>query len=213
VIGRAEATRAVQQSLAEKWVWQDKTGDGWATDLAAVQAKQARLLGLEQDAARARAEADAAVKDLHNRTVQGLGMARARYRKDPATLGALAAVDAKMESRQDALNDALAWETAWANVPEADWDPTPTNTRAAFAALRQAAQAKVQALNDLVADERQVRKEFNQLVGELWEDCIAWYEAACLVFPADTPEGQALRAGVPAAGSRKPPTPPAPAAP
>jgi hypothetical protein len=197
VLGRAEATRAVLESLVGTWVWEDKTVEGWAADLTAVRAKQAQVEGLDQDVDRARADVEAAIKDLSSRTGHGLGMARAKYRKDPVTLGALSGLDAKVESRQDAIDDAVAWEEAWAKLPDPDWTPSPTNTRAAFSALRQAAAAKLEALNTLVAEERKARKELNQLVGELWEDCIAWYQAACLVFPDGTPEGRAIRAGIP----------------
>ncbi|NCO40178.1 MAG: hypothetical protein CO096_01350 [Armatimonadetes bacterium CG_4_9_14_3_um_filter_66_14] len=82
ILGRAEATRAVQESMAGKWVWDEKTAEGWAADLAAVRAQQAQLTGLEQDAGRARADVDATLRDVYARTVQGLGMARAKYRND-----------------------------------------------------------------------------------------------------------------------------------
>jgi len=47
---------------------------------------------------------------------------------------------------------------------------------------------------------RKARREQSELAGHLWEDCVAWYRSACLVFPEPTPEGQMIR-GLPTAPS------------
>ena len=87
--------------------------------------------------------------------------------------------------------------------------PAHSNTRAAFTALRRAAVAKVETLEALQADVRKARREFNEAAGHLWEDCVAWYRAACLVFPEYTPEGQMIR-GIPTERSSTPVTKPKP---
>ena len=193
IVGRAQATKAVQERLAGAWVWEDKTVAGWQNDLTAPQAKEAQLEGADMDLNRARASADAALDELHGLTAQGLGMARAKYRNDPETLGLLKGLDAEGDGRRDVLDDALAWEVAWQRLPDADWSPTPTNTRAAFTALRQAAAAKAESLEAHQADARKARREQSELAGHLWEDCVVWYRSACLVFPEPTPEGQMIR--------------------
>jgi len=40
IVGRAQATKAVQERLAGAWVWEDKTVAGWQNDLTAPQAKE-----------------------------------------------------------------------------------------------------------------------------------------------------------------------------
>ena len=60
----------------------------------------------------------------------------------------------------------------------------------------------------LQADVRKARREYNEALGHLWEDCVAWYQSACLVFAEAPPEGQMIR-GIQTTprGRRTPPAP------
>jgi hypothetical protein len=64
----------------------------------------------------------------------------------------------------------LAQPTAAAGPPES---PVTLPWLAAFTALRQAAAAKVEALEAHQADARKARREQSELAGHLWEDCVA----------------------------------------
>ncbi|NCO36320.1 MAG: hypothetical protein AUJ92_15300 [Armatimonadetes bacterium CG2_30_59_28] len=72
------------------------------------------------------------------------------------------------------------------------------------------------AFTALLTRERQCRTEFNDMIGNAWQDCVAWYMSALKVFPEDTPEGQNLRVSIPtdlpeaAAGTGSGGTPEAP---
>jgi DNA repair exonuclease SbcCD ATPase subunit len=186
-------TVATLEELAPKWTWQEKSLDDLKAEVAAARAKEEVLTGLEQDLAVARAETDAALESLHQATVQGLGMARAKYRRHPTAAASLKSLAAKGGNRREILTEAVAWEKAWERLPDADWDPTPTNTRIAFAALRQSAAAELDALESSIAEERNARHELNQMLGDLYQDCVECYAAACLVFPEETPEGKLVR--------------------
>jgi hypothetical protein len=196
ITGRAEATNAVQQHLAETWVWEGKPAAQWATDLAALHANEAQLRGLEADLNQARTSTDAASAELHEMNVQALAMLRAKYRRDPDTVGLLKGLDAVGDSRREILSDCADLETVWGRLPENAATLTPTLSRSSFAAIRAAALAKVESLEGFLADVRKVRKEYNDLLAELWEDCVDFYAAACARFPEETPEGRMIR-GIP----------------
>jgi len=48
-------------------------------------------------------------------------------------------------SRAKIMEQAAAWYEAWGLLPDADWNPTAENTRAAFLTLLQEGTTKVQA--------------------------------------------------------------------
>ena len=211
ITGRAEATNAVQQHLAETWVWEGKPAAQWATDLTSVRSKEAQLRGLEADLNQARTSTDAASAELHERNVQALAMLRAKYRRDPDTVGLLKGPDAVGDGRREILSDCADLETVWGRLPENAATLTPTLSRSSFAAARAAGQAKVEALEGLLAAGRKARKEYHDTLAELWEDCVDFYAAACARFPEDTPEGRMIR-GIPTTPSAPSPAPSEPAA-
>jgi len=122
VKARLRATESFQRTVAAIWVWAEKTLAQWAADLVAFPAKELLLKGFLQDLAVKRGSVDARLEHLHNLTVLGLQMARAKYRRNPAILASLKGLDSTDSGRQDIIDDATAWHLAWQRLPEDDQD-------------------------------------------------------------------------------------------
>jgi len=129
--------------------------------------------------------------------VLGVKMARTLYRHDPIVLESLQALETDGGGRQEIVNEARAWLKAWERLPDADWTPLPSMTKVNFSALLEDAETKVKALVTATADDREARRDFNQMLVDLWADCVDWYLDATAVFPEETPDGQLVRAILP----------------
>ncbi|MBI3921674.1 MAG: hypothetical protein HY318_09675 [Armatimonadetes bacterium] len=199
VKARLRATEAFQRLMAAAWVWAEKTVAQWATDVTTYDAKELAVTDAAQDLLKQRGKADARLVKLHDQTVLCLGMARAKYRRNPEILGWLKHLDSESTGRQDTLNDATAWLAAWKKLPQADQATVCTTTIADFTALLTEAETEFKALKDVETLSRKARSEFAHFVGEMWQDCVEWYMVALLVFPEETPEGVNLRATIPTA--------------
>lgn len=81
---RGQATRDAQTAIAATWVWDEKTVAQWNTELTAINTKKVAVSDLEGDMLAKRATYDNGIALLHDRTVEGLGMARVKWRKDDA---------------------------------------------------------------------------------------------------------------------------------
>jgi len=104
------------------------------------------LVGHRRALAVARNELDAALADLRAWMRQGLDMARSKYRRDdPVAHQTLRVLRSAGGSRAKIMEQAAAWYEAWGLLPDADWNPTAENTRAAFLTLLQEGTTKVQA--------------------------------------------------------------------
>lgn len=82
VLDRARRIAAAQLRLVPLWVWAKRAAEGWAGVIAAVETLQTELVGMGRASSIARAAADATLDDLHDRTVEGLGKARSKYRRE-----------------------------------------------------------------------------------------------------------------------------------
>ena len=219
---RAVKSISAAKQVAASWTWEEKSipaleaqlagiiGDASATppvtgweDVAAA-AEQAMLT--------ARAAWDRALDQLHRWTVQGVNMAKTKFRNDPAKASQLAGLGARGSGRAATLDEALAWESAWASV-DAAWVPLPGLDLAAFSALRKLANESLQSdYSDARAEWRKAAETLGELVSELNDVCQAWYASAIRVFPAGSPEGDMIRGTVPTTYS-PPPAAPSPAPP
>ena len=214
---RRVKTIAAALTFADEWVWEEQ-------DIATMQAELAALTGdnnvtgqeqvvaaAEQEMLAARGEWDGQLDVLHRRTVQGLGMAKAKFRDDPAKLNELASLTASSNSRKETLTEALLWEAAWAKIAPG-WAPLPASTLAAFKTLRTACLTTLQdTYQNLRAVWRDEAEKLAQMALKMEDRSEAWYAAATLVWPAGTPEGDMIRGTVPTTYS--PPPPPAPPVP
>jgi hypothetical protein len=157
----------------------------------------------------------AGLKNLHQLTVQGLNMAKTKFRSDAASLAVLHGLNAAGHSPEKILAEALAWESAWGKIAPT-WSPTPANTLAAFKPLRQQCAEDLQtAFADADSVHREASATLEQMCAGLEATNVAWYASATMVFPAGTPEGDLIRTGIPTTYTPPPPKPspsPAPAA-
>jgi hypothetical protein len=217
---RATKTLSAAKQLASQWTWQEKTvAEMEAALVAFIGDKDANppVAGQEEitsDAERAMLAArgawDAQLDTLHRRTMQGVGMAKSRHRDDPAKLAVLAPLTARGDSRSVTLDEALAWESAWAQVDPA-WAPLPANTLPAFQALRRlCAEDLKTAYSDARAVWRAQAEKLNAAAEALDDASVAWYADATRVFPAGTPEGDMIRGTIPTTYSPPAPKTPAP---
>jgi hypothetical protein len=217
-VQRAIKTVSVAKQLAAKWTSQELTPDEMQTQLEAVTGNSSvtpPVIGqmeIESQAERARQNANglwrAALDDLHQRTVQGLNMAKTKFRNDPASLAVLHGLNAVGHSPEKILAEALAWESAWGKIA-ATWNPTITNTLAAFKTLRQQAAEDLQtAFSDADALHSEAVAKLEQMCADLEDMNVAWYADATRVFPVGTPEGDMIRSTVPTTYTPSTSTPP-----
>lgn len=219
---RAVKTISAAKQVAPSWTWEEKSipaleallagviGDAAATPPAGGQ--EAVAAAAEQRMLTARAAWDSALDQLHRWTVQGVNMAKTKFRNDPAKASQLAGLGARGSGRAATLDEALAWESAWNSV-DPSWAPLPGLDLASFSALRKLANESLQAdYSDTRAEWRKAAETLGEMVSDLNDVCQAWYANAVRVFPAGTPEGDMIRGTVPTTYS--PATaPPAPAPP
>jgi len=204
---RATKTLSAAKSLSAEWIWQEKTLAEMEAQLAAfVGDKDAAppVVGQEEIASDAeqvmldaRGAWDARLDTLHRRTMQGVAMAKTRHRDDPAKLAVIAPLGADGDSRAGILAEALAWESAWAEVDPA-WAPLPANTLAAFQALRRECNEDFRtAHSDARAAWRKQAEKLNALASDIDDASVAWYADATRVFPAGTENGDMIRGTIP----------------
>lgn len=204
---RATKTIAAATQLAPQWTWQEKTlpqmqagltaiiGDDQATPPVIGQEQTTRAA--ERAMRDARALWDQSLDQLHRWTMQGIAMAKSRYRNDPVKMALVEDLTARGDSRPAILDEALDWETAW-NEAEPAWCPLPANTLLAFSALRK------QCLEGLQADYKTKASAWREQAGLLTELAatledinVAWYGDATKVFAAGTAEGDMIRGTIP----------------
>lgn len=193
---RAIATRAAQASLAATWVWDEKTLAQWDTDLSLL----AILIESEQDTEAEmlamRGDTDTALEILQSLTARCLRMAKNRYRDDAARMAVFQHLRSESGSRSGKLQEALEWESGWEKTEPA-WVPLPGVLLAEFKTRRLAAAALVESYAGRRTAWEATAAALSSQAHELNADCVAWYEAACTVFPEATPEGQMIRSTVP----------------
>lgn len=214
---RASKTTAAAKQLQAQagWVFQEKDVAQMEDQLKGIIGDKAATpprVGQEDVAQAAEAGMltergiwDAQLDVLHRYTVQGVGMAKNRFRKDRAKQSLLDALTASSNSRTETLKEALDWETAWIKLDPA-WAPLPANTLLLFKTLRQDCVEKLQ--KNYLEARAAWREEAETLAGlarDMEDVNEAWYEDATRVFAAGTPEGDMIRGTVPT--TYNPPSP------
>ena len=212
---RAIATLAAANAVASQWVWQEKTIAQMETQHQGITAQENLVGDANGPMLTARAEWDAALDTLHVRTMQGVAMAKTRFRNNPVKLALVENLEARGDSRAAILREALEWEKAWKQT-EQTWSPMPANTFAAFGTLRLQC---LEPLQHAYKDKQSAWREASNILTELgraMEDVNeAWYADATRAFVQGTPEGNMIRGTIPTTsdGSPPPPTPPTPPGP
>jgi hypothetical protein len=145
----------------------------------------------EAELALAAGQWDEVLNPWHDESVTVLAMARPKFRdtnKAPAWRNLRAdsrSRDRIMSTGKDIIG---AWQTS-----DAAWVPKPGLTLAAYTARQTAAVAKAAAHNtaDKLADIK--RGELNDLLNEVYDLSVRWYEIATGYWPKDSVEGSLIR--------------------
>ncbi len=193
---RLQATRDAQTEVAAAWVWEEQTVAQWNTWVADFTAKQAAAATQEGVMLNKRAIFEATTVQVHNLTVDGVKMARIKWRNDDARKAILATVHANGGSRDRVQAEARAWAAVWASF-DAAWVPVPGNTLVAFSTLITLSETQESVFKMEHTQWREVAEEFNVFAAATEELCVAWYGAATTVFPVGTPQGDMIRSTVP----------------
>jgi len=121
---RGQATRDAQSTIAATWVWEEKTVVQWDGSLTAINTKKVAVSDLEADMLAKRANYENNIVVLHDRTVEGVGLARVKWRKDEGKKKILSGLSAAGGGREVVQKEAQAWESVWEKF-DATWVPKP----------------------------------------------------------------------------------------
>jgi len=220
---RAVKTISAAKTLAASWTWSEKSIADYQAQLETIIGNkqinppvigQEEIVSADEQAMKAaRGTWDDALDQLHRYTVQGVGMAKNRFRNEPAKLAQLDSLTAKGNSRSKTLAEALAWESAWASIDPA-WAPLPANTLTAFKTLRKRCNEDLQtAYSDAQSTWRNSAEKLAQMAADLEDINEAWYADATRIFLAGTPEGDMIRGTIPTTYTPPPDEPENPAPP
>ena len=203
---RGQATRDAQAAIAATYVWDEKSVAQWVAELVAINAKKVAVSDLEADMLAKRSTYENGIVALHERTVEGLGMARVKWRKDDAKAKILSNLSASGGGRETVQNEAQAWESVWEKF-DAAWNPSPLNTIAAFRTLISDSDAQENLYKKAHTDWRTGAEELLVLSDTLWDDCVAWYGAVTTLFKEGTAIGDMIRGTIPTSPTTPEPTP------
>jgi hypothetical protein len=196
IFQRAHATGSAQADIEGTWVWDEKTVAGWDTDIAAAHTQEEVVADAGAAKDGLAGELAVLLDALHDETVKGLSIAKAKYRNDPGKLHLFKNLSANANSRAGQLEEALEFESAW-QAADAAWLPVAGMTLAGFKTARLACETKLEDYTDSKANWRGEAEKFNVMMGTLEDACIGWYKAATAVFPEGTAEGDMIRGTVP----------------
>lgn len=200
---RLQATRDAQTEIAATWVWEEQTVVQWDTRVTDFTAKKAASATQEGVMLNKRALYEATLVQIHDLTVDGVKMARIKWRKDEPRKAILSTLSADGGGRDKVQAEARAWAAVWASF-DAAWVPTPGNTLAAFNTLISLSETQENAFKMEHTKWREKAEELNDFAEACEELCVAWYGAATTVFPEGTPQGDMIRSTVPTTYSPPP---------
>jgi hypothetical protein len=179
----------------------------WDDTLTAINTKEVAVSDLEADMLAKRATYETTIALLHERTVEGLGLARVKWRKDEAKKAILSTLSATGGGREAVQAQAQAWESVWEKF-DATWVPNPpSNTIASFRTLIADAGTQEDLYKKAHTAWRKSAEELQVQGDALWDDCVAWYEVATLLFKEGTAIGDMIRGTIPTSPSTPEPTP------
>lgn len=211
---RAEKTRAVQATLAtggSAWIWPKKTMVQWDADLlqldGAAAGTLAQLAGEKEAVYRGlRGSLETRTGTIHTKTLQAVGVMRARALDDPELRPGVDELSARGDSVRAIEEEGEELLAVWKEDFGTAFVPAPGLTYTAFMALfiGAAGPPVVLSLRMLKTDYKASRAaaraaagRYNTVINRLWDECVAWYAEVTAVFPAGTDEGDLIRSEVP----------------
>jgi hypothetical protein len=199
---RAQNTHSVMLVMASTWVWNELTPAQFKAkcELAGVKIvstshKNAATIG-------AIGERDQQVAELRDKMLNGIRLARIKFRKEPEKLALLRPLRAGVRTIRAVLAEALAWEKAWAEI-DAAYEPEEGMTWGDFRAARLACGTAQESVASARAARQGSAGARRAALEDLWEWCVAWYAVARIRFKPETAHGMMLRERIPTRPRRK----------
>jgi hypothetical protein len=221
---RTEKTTAAQNAVATTWVWPGKTVAQWQADLLDLDGVRdgtdpgttASLANLALAADKALANKSGLLgtrlDTLHAKTVQAVGIMRARTLANPEHRPVVDELSARGDSQRAIEDEGGELLAGWKLDFGTDFEPAPGNTYTALRELFEGS-ATVPTLRQLKSDVKDARAlarkatgKLNLLLSRLEDECVQWYGEAILVFGAGTPEGDMIRGTIPTSDQYAPGT-------
>ncbi len=210
IFERAEPTLQVMQQVSGEWTWDEMTPAAFQALLTSAREAQGNAADKKSDYDLQRGTVNGLFDDLEARKVQGIGMAKFRFRAERDKLEMVSSVGEYGSAREDVLKESEEWAGAWNDIAP-DWAPTTSNTLAAFNTLLDTARSENSELSAKKVAARRAGVDLNEVLAQLQDACVAWYGQATRVFPAGTPSGDLIRGQIPTFSDAGTPTPPTPA--
>ncbi len=199
IFERADATIAVAGTLKagdSAYEWDEMTNAVFAGKIAAARAARQFADGKKALYDAQRGLVNGRFDDLEALKIQGIGMAKYKFRRDDKVISMIEAIGEYGDAREDTLKEADEWSAAWKLI-DPTYNPTPANTLAAFDALNAGCAADLKVLTGLKSNGRKAGIDLNSQLAELEDLCVSWYGVASRAFPAGTSEGDLIRSQIP----------------
>ena len=207
---RAQKTCAVATAIAGDWVWDERTVAQLVAAKAATEGMFNQLATAEAATNAKRGTADAEGAKLHTWTVKVLGLARIRFRNEPAKLRAYAGLSARADSRAAISAEARELLGTWTEIEPAGTHNLGnglTLTRTMFETQYRlvegnddvvpAVPGAYDALDAAVQLERKKAETLNTALEGLASVMEAWYAAATATWDGGTTIGDQVRGQIP----------------
>lgn len=197
VIERTRYTIACQNVIAPEWVWSELSTTAWEAQLNGVTHPQTglrqRLVESDSERDQKEAELNELLKHLHDATVTSLGIARIRWRGQPARRLVFAQLSALGRNPGENLAEAELWELAWEEI-DPGFVAAEGLALADFAARRAAAVAAIRPVRRACIRRASVAGQLAVALLALDDVAQAWYAEATSVFrDSDQGAGEVIR--------------------
>ncbi len=148
------------------------------------------------DTIMARGSRDANLESLRERGRNALANMKSKHRKDAAKLSVLDAVSLDGNSVTATVNEARKFAKVWAEVDPA-YEAEDELTLTDYNALRVLCGGNQESVGKEGAEEASATGKVKVALDDLYEVCVAWYDAATRKYKEGTPFGIMIRRHVP----------------
>lgn len=186
ILSRTAYSIASQNAIAAQWVWTEKSVAVWQAEFDAVRelgtGLQSILSARDSELDLAESHLGAQLRQLHDDTVAGLGVARIRWRQQAERRLAFRQLSALGRSPEETLAEAELWELAWEEF-DPGFVPMDGLTLAVFAARRLEAVAAQRSVRRARLHRALAAGRLAVAMVDLEDTAQAWYAEATSIFP------------------------------
>lgn len=196
VRARLLKTQAIQKQLQETWVWDQVSVEDWGEGIQRLDVARDTAQDAIAATQNTRATLGEGLKELHEATKQTLGIAKVAFKREPSKAGAFVGLTAVSKSFPAVSRSAHTLSSAWQKA-DPTWTPLPGKTLASYDTLRATLQTQQADVASAVTAQKVTHLALQDTLKEQFALAKDWYAVATRVFPANTAEGQVLRAEIP----------------